>query len=121
MNYKLTSREEEVMLVLWRLKQAFVNDIISEMPEPKPPYNTISSVVRKLETEGIVAHEGFGKTHRYYPVLKQHVYRRGIIKSYLREYFDGSPKEFLSYFVKETGMAADDIQELIQDIKNKKL
>jgi predicted transcriptional regulator len=118
--YRLTAREEEVMLILWRLKQAFVNDIIAEMLEPKPPYNTISSVVRKLEAEGMIGHEGFGKTYRYYPVLKQHVYRRNMIKSYLKEYFDGSPKAFLSYFVKENGIAADDIQELIDDIKNKK-
>lgn len=118
MVYQLSAREEEVMLILWRLKKAFVNDIIAEMPDPKPPYNTISSVVRKLEGEGIIAHDAFGKTHRYYPVLKRHTYRRAVMKNYLKSYFDGSPKAFLSYFVRETGIEADDIHELMEDLKN---
>ena len=70
---KLTHKEEEIMRILWDLKKGFVKDILEKMSEPKPPYNTISSTVRKLESMGYVGHEAFGKTHRYFPILKNSV------------------------------------------------
>lgn len=114
---QLNHREEEVMRILWRLKKAFVKDIIEELPDPKPPYNTVSSIVRKLEKEGHIGFEAFGKTHRYFPKLKQAHYRRATLSSMLKHYFGGSPKELLSYFVKENKLSPEEIEELLNDLK----
>ena len=66
---ELTKAELEVMQILWKLKKAFVGDILDRMVEPKPAYNTVSTVVRLLEKKGVVGHESFGKSHRYYPLV----------------------------------------------------
>lgn len=73
---ELTKAEEEIMQVLWKLKQAFVRDILEELPEPKPAYNTVSTIVRILENKGFVGHEAFGKSHQYYPLVAQDKYKR---------------------------------------------
>jgi len=115
---KLTHREEEVMRILWKLKKAFVKDIIEEMDAPKPPYNTISSVVRKLETAGHVGYEAFGKTHRYYPILEKDNYRKASFSNLLSNYFGGSAAQLLSYFVQEEQLTPDEIKELLSEIQS---
>ena len=71
---ELTKAELEVMQILWKLKKAFVGDILDRMVEPKPAYNTVSTVVRLLEKKGVVGHESFGKSHRYYPLVDKETY-----------------------------------------------
>ena len=66
---QLIDKEEHVMQILWRLENAFLKEIMAELPDPKPPVTTVSSIVRKLEGEGLIGHEAFGKSHRYYPIL----------------------------------------------------
>lgn len=66
---KLTNKEEEIMHVLWRLKKAFVKEVIVKLAKPKPHYNTISTVIRKMESKGFVKHKAFGNTHQYYPII----------------------------------------------------
>jgi predicted transcriptional regulator len=114
---KLTKAEEEVMQILWRLNQAFVKEIIAEMDEPRPPYNTISSVVRVLEKKGFVAHESFGKTHRYYPTIKKASYRRFAFRSFFKDYFDNSHSNVLQYFAKEEGLQVDELEQMLEEIK----
>ena len=118
MKYNLNKKEEQVMQILWRLKKAFVKEVIAEMPNPQPPYNTVSSIVRKLETEGFVAHEAFGKNHRYYPLVKQSQYKKQAFKSLLSNYFENSHSELLSYFVKEEKLSSKEIEELLKQLKN---
>ncbi|MBV6439648.1 MAG: BlaI/MecI/CopY family transcriptional regulator [Haliscomenobacteraceae bacterium CHB4] len=113
---RFTHKEEEVMTILWRLERAFVNDILNEMEE-KPPYNTVSSIVRKLVAEGFVGYEAFGKTHRYFPILKKEDYRANAFRSFMDNYFGGSPSALLSYFVKEENVAPDDLSRLLEEIK----
>ena len=115
----LTNKEEEVMHILWRLKKAFVKEILGEYPDPKPPYNTISSIVRKLESEGHVGYDAFGKTHRYFPKLKQKEYRKQAFRSLLANHFENSHKELLSYFVKEEKLSTSEIEELLSRLKDK--
>ena len=119
MKYSLTKKEEQVMQILWRLQKAFVKEILSELPNPKPPYNTVSSIIRKLESEGHVGYEAFGKTHRYYPILKQKQYKKQAFKSLLSNYFENSHEELLSYFVKEEKLSATEIKELLSNLKDK--
>ena len=120
---RLTHREEMIMQILWRLEKGFVKDIISEMlamGEPEPPYNTISSIVRKLDTEGIVGHEAFGKTYRYFPILKKEAYRKSSFRQFIDNYFGGSKEQMLSYFVKEEQIDSEELDQLLEELKNKK-
>lgn len=107
------------MTILWRLGNGFVNDILAEMDEPKPPYNTVSSIVRKLEAEGLIGYESFGKTHRYFPLLKKEDYRANAFRRFMDNYFGGSPAALLSYFVKEENLAPEDLDKLLGEIKKR--
>ena len=108
----LTRKEEEIMQILWDLNEAFVKDIINKLPEPKPPYNTISSVVRILEKKGFVGHKAFGKTHLYFPVIEKKAYRKHAFKNLIKSYFEGSYKNVISYLVKDEELSEKDLQEL---------
>jgi predicted transcriptional regulator len=115
----LTHKEEEVMTILWRLGHAYVNDILAEMEEPKPPYNTVSSLVRKLVGQGLIGYEAFGKTHRYFAILKKEDYRTGAFRKFMENYFGGSPTALLSYFVREEKMSPEELDKLLGEIKKK--
>lgn len=115
---RLTHKEEEIMQILWNLRKGFVKEILEKMSEPKPPYNTVSSIVRKLEGMKLVGHDAFGKTHRYYPILKKENYRKQSFQVFMRNYFGGSPSQLLSYFVKEEKLSPSEIRQLLNDIKN---
>lgn len=116
---RLNEKEEQTMQILWRLKRAFVKEILAEWDEPKPPITTLSSLVRKLDTEGIIGHDSFGKTHRYFPILKKESYKKSSVKNLLTNYFAGNPEQLLSYFVKEENMAPDELKDLLEKIKNR--
>jgi predicted transcriptional regulator len=116
---ELTKTEERVMQVLWKLKKAFVKDIIEAMPDdPKPPYNTISSVVRLLEKKGYVDYTAYGKTYEYFPAITKAEYRKASFKKMFTGYFDNSVESLLSFMVKEQKLGEDDIKK-IQEMINK--
>jgi BlaI family transcriptional regulator, penicillinase repressor len=114
---KMNHKDEEIMAILWRRGHAFVNDILADMEEPKPPYNTVSSAVRKLVDWGYVGFEAFGKTHRYFPILKKEEYRVNAFRRLVDNYFGGSPKALLSFFVKEENIDPAEIDHLLNEIK----
>lgn len=116
---RLTEKEEPVMQVLWQLGRAFVKEIVAELPEPKPPVTTVSSIVRKLESEGFVGHESFGKTYRYFPRVSKSDYRKSYFQEVLDNYFGGSPEKVLSFFVQEEKLDPDEINELLDRIRRK--
>ncbi|RZK22658.1 MAG: BlaI/MecI/CopY family transcriptional regulator [Hymenobacter sp.] len=100
---ELTKTEEPIMQVMWKLKQAFVKDIIEHLPsDPKPPYNTVSSVVRILEHKGYLGFKAYGKTYEYFPLISRAQYRAQSLKRLLARYFDNSPAALVSYLVEET-------------------
>lgn len=120
---ELTKAEEQIMQELWELQKAFVHDIIARLPEPKPAYNTVSTIVRILASKGFVQHESFGKSHRYYPVVSKEEYRDFATRKLLSGYFDNSAHNMLSYFLEEKKLdlkQADELLTLIRDAKNKK-
>jgi len=86
----LTKAEEELMQVLWKLEKAFVKDIVDELPEPKPHYNTVSTIIKILEDKGFAGHESFGKSNRYFPVVNKDEYTKKTMKQFLKGYFEGS-------------------------------
>lgn len=114
---RLTHKEEEIMQILWSLREGFIKEIIEKMSSPKPPYNTVSSIVRKLESMGLVGHDAFGKTHRYYPILQKENYRKQSFQVFMRNYFGGSPTQLLSYFVKEEKLSTTEIDQLLNELK----
>ncbi len=118
MKIYLNKKEEEIMRILWKLKKAFVKEIIESIPnDKKPPYNTISSIVRKLEDRGLVGHEAFGKTHRYYPILQENEYRKQAFRQMFTQYFGGSVEQVVSFFVHEDEVSVDELTEVLEKIK----
>ena len=116
----LTKAEEEVMQHLWKLEKAFVKEIVAQFQEPKPAYNTISTIVRILETKGFVSYEAFGKTHQYYPLISKDQYAERASKKLLEGYFGGSVEKMLSFFVKKENLNLEELDQLLESIKKKK-
>lgn len=117
---KLTNKEEEVMKILWRLKKAFVKEILEEISGEKPHYNTLSTIVRNLQEKGFVDYEAFGNTHRYFPIIAKEVYRKTFINSTIADYYDNSYKSLVSFFANEEKISVDELKEIIKLIENKK-
>ncbi len=116
---ELTRTEEKVMMVFWKLKKAFVKDILAELPDnPKPPYNTISSVTRILTSKGYLKFKAYGKTYEYYPVINQADYRKMKLKKILSGHFGNSPSSLLSFIIKEEELSKEEIARL-KEIINK--
>ncbi|WP_104384962.1 BlaI/MecI/CopY family transcriptional regulator [Sphingobacterium sp. HMA12] len=115
---ELTKKEEEVMQVIWHLKEVFVKDVIEYLdPTNSIPYNTISSIVRILEKKGYVGYKAFGKTYQYYPLISKMQYRKFSFSRVLDNYFDDSVENLLSFMVKEKKLSAEDIQKIEELIK----
>ena len=117
---ELTKAEDQVMQILWKLQHAFVKDIIEEMPEPKPAYNTVSTIVRILETKGFVDHKAYGKTHEYFPIITKEKYTKFYLNNLLKGYFNGSFQNLVSFFAKENKLDVKSIEKLLEEIKNQK-
>ena len=114
---ELTRAEEQVMQILWKLEKAFVKDIIEKIPDPRPAYNTVSTVIRILEKKGFVDHDAFGKTYRYFPIISKKEYTRTYFRNFLSNYFGNSFQEMVSFFAKEDQMSLSDLEELMQEVK----
>ncbi|MXV51610.1 BlaI/MecI/CopY family transcriptional regulator [Pedobacter sp. HMF7647] len=118
----LTKAEEQVMQVLWDLEKGFVKDVIDQLPEPKPAYNTVSTIIRILETKGFIDHEAFGKSHRYFPLISKETYKSFATEKLLSNYFGSSVESMFSFFVNEKKIdlkEADEILKLIEKLKKK--
>ena len=119
---ELTRAEEQLMQILWQLEKGFVKDIIEELPEPKPAYNTVSTIIRILETKGFVDHTAYGKSHEYFPIISKEEYQNFATDKLMNGYFDNSVKQMFSYFVKKEKIdlkEADEIMKLIEKLKDK--
>jgi len=119
---ELTKAEEQLMQVLWDLKKAFVKEVMEELPEPKPAYNTVSTVIRILETKGFVGHITFGKSHQYYPIISKEAYKSFATEKLLNGYFENSVESMFSFFVKKEKIdlaEADEILKIIEKMKSK--
>src|SRR5512137_1015871 len=109
---ELTKAEEQIMQVLWRLGRGVVKDILDELPEPKPAYNTVSTIVRILEKKGFVSYKAYGKTHEYFPLVTMNEYRRDYLKSLVHRYFGNSYQELVSFFAGDRQMTLADLEEI---------
>lgn len=115
---ELTKAEEQIMQILWKIEKGFVKDIIENLPDPKPAYNTVSTIVRILEQKGFVMHKAYGKTHEYYPAIEKNKYSKFYFNNFLTGYFNGSFEQLVSFFAKENDLDVKDVEELMKHIKN---
>ncbi|HRY31953.1 MAG TPA: BlaI/MecI/CopY family transcriptional regulator [Bacteroidales bacterium] len=109
---ELTRAEEQIMQVLWDLRKGFVNDVLSMLPEPRPAYNTVSTIIRILEQKGFVSHKAYGRTHEYYPLVSKKQYTRSYLKQFMRNYFDGSYASLASFFSRDETLSVTELEEI---------
>lgn len=118
---ELTKAELQIMQLLWSKKKAYVNDLLDGMPEPKPAYNTVSTIVRILERKGFVSHETYGKTHLYYALIDRDIYLNSMMKGIMNSFFSGSITNMVSFLSKKEGISIDEANKLLEIItQNKK-
>lgn len=117
---ELTRAEEEIMQILWELEGGFVKDIIAEMPEPKPAYNTVSTIVRILVQKEMVGHTAHGKSHRYHPLISKEEYSKYKMDNLMSGYFEGSFKNMVSFFVKKKQLDTKELDDILKIIENNK-
>ncbi|GGG21754.1 BlaI/MecI/CopY family transcriptional regulator [Pontibacter amylolyticus] len=115
---ELTKAEEEIMQILWKLEKGFVKDILEEMPEPKPAYNTVSTIVRILEKKGFVGYTAFGKSHEYFPLVAEDKYKSFFLKNFMSGYFGGSFEKLVSFFAKDNNLDVKELDQLMRHVKD---
>ena len=120
---ELTKAEEQVMLILWEMKEGVVKDVIEKMDPPKPAYNTVSTVIRVLESKGFINHKAIGNTHIYFPIISEEQYKHFAFDKVMNNYFENNYQSLVSFLVKEKNMDMEELDELIalaEKLKNKK-
>jgi predicted transcriptional regulator len=120
---ELTRAEEQVMQVLWKIKKGFVKDVLEHFEDPKPAYNTVSTIIRILQEKGFVSHKAFGRTHEYYPVISKDEYSKSHLNSFVNNYFSNSFGKMVSFFAREQEISVKDMEQImkIMDSEVKKI
>lgn len=116
---RLTSKEEEILGYFWVKGPLFVRELLDLQEEPKPHYNTLSTIVRSLEEKEYIGYKVFGNTHQYYALVSEEDYRRKTLKQVVSKYFDNSYSSVVSTLIEEEALTIEELQELIRQIKNK--
>lgn len=114
---KLTRKEEEIMQVVWQLGSCFVKDVIERLPDPKPHYNTVSTIIRKMEEKGYIAHRDYGGSYEYYPAVPMEEYRKKFMNKVIDNFFDKSYKNVVSFFAREEKISVEELKEIIRMIE----
>jgi predicted transcriptional regulator len=119
----LTKAEEQVMQVLWKIKKGFVKDILEHFDDPKPAYNTVSTIVRILQEKGFVNHKAYGRTHEYFPIVTKSDYSKSHLSTFVNDYFSNSFEKMVSFFAKEKSISLQEMEDImkIMDSEVKKL
>ena len=117
MTKRLTKAEEEIMLILWKLGESTIREVMTELSEPQTPYTTVSTVVRVLEKKKFVGHKAVGTTYLYHPLVTKKEYLRGYLTGIVSNYFDGSFSSLATFFAKENDMGMGDLQVILADIE----
>ncbi len=119
----LTKAEEQVMHILWKLKKAFVKDVVEHFDDPKPAYNTVSTIIRILEKKGFVSYNSFGNTYEYFPLITKNEYSDVYLGNFVKNYFGNSYKSLVSFFAAGDSMSVTELEEMKllvdQEIKKK--
>lgn len=119
----LTKAEEKIMKILWGIKEGFIKDIIDEYPDPKPPYNSVSTIVRVLVQKEIVGFKAFGKSHQYHPLISKEEYSKGQLSRLVSDYYNNSLKQVVNFFSESKALdqqELDEVMKMLEDLKSKK-
>jgi len=116
----LTTAEEQIMKLLWRLERAFIRDLLNEFPEPKPASTTVLTLLKRMIDKGFVSYKLFGNSREYYPLIKKSDYFSDHINGLIKDFFNNSTAQFASFFANETKMNQDELKEL-RDLVDKKI
>lgn len=114
----LTKAEEQVMQIVWKIRRGFVKDILEEFPDPKPAYNTVSTIVRILERKGFIGHHAYGKSHEYFPMVSKKEYTKTFLNGMLSGYFSDSYKQLVSFFSNENKLSISEMEEIKEMIES---
>ena len=114
---ELTKAEEEVMQILWKLKKAFVKEILEKFEEPRPAYTTVSTMIRILQDKGFVGYRAYGRTHQYFPLISKDDYKKARMNSFVRDYFSDSYHKMVSFFAREENISVREIEEIMELMK----
>jgi len=121
----LTRAEEQVMQVLWKIKKGFVKEILEHFDDPKPAYNTVSTIVRILQEKGFVTHKAYGRTHEYYPIVTKSDYSKAHLGTFVNDYFSNSFEKMVSFFAKEKSISLKEMEEIMKimqsEVKKQKI
>jgi BlaI family penicillinase repressor len=119
----LTKAEEKIMQILWKIEKGFINDILEHFPEPKPPYNSVSTIVRVLVKKEIVGFKAYGKTYEYYPMISKDEYRNSQLNRLTKNYFGNSLKQVVNFFSENKNLdikEVDEVMKMLEEIKKAK-
>ena len=114
---ELTKAEAQVMQYLWELEEGFVKDVVEKFPDPKPAYNTVSTIIRILEKKKVVGHKAYGRSFMYYPLITKESYTKSTTNQLVDNYFSGSVENLVSFFVKEKEISVDELEKILNEIK----
>jgi BlaI family transcriptional regulator, penicillinase repressor len=109
---ELTRAEEQIMQVLWSLEKAMVNDLLARLPDPKPAYNTVSTIIRILEQKGFVGHKAYGRSHEYFPLVSKKDYAKSHFRNFVTNYFGNSYRSLASFFTSEENLSLSELEEI---------
>ncbi len=115
---ELTRAEEQVMQVLWKIRKGFVKDILEHFEEPRPAYNTVSTIVRILQDKGFIDHKAYGRTHEYFPLVSKDEYSKTHLSTFVNDYFSNSFGKMVSFFAKEKGISVKEMEEIMKIMEN---
>ncbi len=118
----LTKAEERIMQILWDIEKGFIKDIQEHFPDPQPPYNTISTIVRVLVKKEIVSFKSYGGSYQYFPMISKDGYRKDQMGRLVNNYFDNSLSEVVSFLSERKDLDVDELNEalsLLEELKRK--
>jgi BlaI family transcriptional regulator, penicillinase repressor len=114
---ELTRAEEQVMQILWKRGECFVGDLLDDFPDPKPAYNTVSTITRILVKKGFVGFQSFGKSHKYHPLISKEDYTRTYFRRFVKNYFGDSYRDMVSFFTREENLSLDELEGIRKIMK----
>jgi BlaI family transcriptional regulator, penicillinase repressor len=116
----LTTAEEQIMKLLWRLERAFIRDLLNEFPEPKPASTTVLTLLKRMIDKGFVNYKLYGNSREYYPLIKKSDYFSDRFNGLIKDFFNNSTAQCASFFANETNMSQEELKEL-RDLVDKKI
>jgi predicted transcriptional regulator len=114
---ELTKAEEEIMQILWKLRKAFIKEILGKFDDPKPAYSTVSTIIRILYDKGFVNYRAYGRTYQYFPVISKDDYRKARLSSFVKDYFSNSYQKMVSFFAREDSITLEEMEEIMEVVR----